>query len=50
MHPLMLAGLLPDSRQVSRDAARAHAILTRRRKLEDPPPRRIRMWRPVLQS
>lgn len=50
MNPLMFEGLLPDSRQVSRDAAERHAILTARKKREyafRPP---TRAWRPVLQS
>ena len=51
MHPLMFVGLLPDSRQVSRDAAERHAILTARKGGEDtrrrPPMRR---WRLVPQS
>jgi len=35
MNPLMYEGLLPDSRQVSRDAAECHAILTARGKRHD---------------
>lgn len=50
MHPLMYAGLLPDSRQVSRDAAERHRILTARTKREDAPAPRFRAWRPVPQS
>lgn len=35
MHPLMYAVILPDSRRVSREAARRHAILTAREERED---------------
>jgi len=49
MHPLLLEGLMPDSLQVSRDAARRHAILTARKKSEHAPRRRFRAWRPALQ-
>ncbi|MGC5170452.1 hypothetical protein ACPW96_02470 [Micromonospora sp. DT81.3] len=31
MHPLMFIDLVPDSHQVSRDAAQRHAILSARR-------------------
>lgn len=50
MHPLLLEGLMPDSLQVSRDAARRHAILTARAERESAPRRRFRAWRPVLQT
>ncbi|GAA3207908.1 hypothetical protein [Microbacterium terregens] len=50
MHPLMYAGLLPDSRQVSRDAAERHARTTVRRRREDAHRPRFRAWRPLLQS
>jgi len=50
MHPLMLVGLLPDSRQVGRDAARRHAILTARKRLEDPGRPGTRRWHAVPQS
>ena len=50
MNPLMLVGLMPDSRQVSRDAARRHAILTAHKKIEDPGRPRTRSWHAVPQS
>ena len=37
MHPMLLIGLLPDSEQVSREAAQRHAILTARSERESPP-------------
>ena len=50
MNPLMFEGLLPDSRQVSRDAAERHAVLTARKKDDDAPRARFRVWRLALQS
>ena len=50
MNPLMLTGLLPDSRQVSRDAAERHATLTALRQREKPPRPRFRAWRLVPQT
>ncbi len=50
MNPLMFVGLLPDSRQVSRDAAARHAILTARKKRETAPRPRFRAWRLVPQN
>jgi hypothetical protein len=50
MHPLMLVGLLPDSRQVSRDAAERHAILTTLKQREKPPRPRFRVLRPAPQT
>ena len=51
MHPLMLIALLPDSRQLSRDAAERHAILTALKGREDTPRRApLRRWRLVPQS
>ena len=50
MHPLMLIGLLPDSRQVSREAAARHAVLTARRAGDDRPRPRSRAWLRLLPS
>jgi len=51
MNPLMFEGLLPDSRQMSRDAAERHAILTSRTtRREHPPYARRRAPRLVPQS
>jgi hypothetical protein len=50
MNPLMFEGLLPDSRQVSRDAAERHAILTSRTQREHPPRARLQAPRLVPQS
>lgn len=50
MNPLMFEGLLPDSRQVSRDAAERHAVLTSHAKRELPPRLRLRAPRLVPQS
>jgi hypothetical protein len=50
MHPLMFVGLLPDSRQVSRDAAQRHAILTTLKQRERPPRPRFRGLRLVPQT
>ena len=49
MHPLMLVGLLPDSRQVSREAAERHAILAARESRVRPAKRRFRALRLALQ-
>jgi hypothetical protein len=38
MNPLMLDGMVPDSGQVSRDAAERHAILTAGRSHDDASP------------
>jgi hypothetical protein len=46
----MFEGLLPDSRQVSRDAAERHAILTALKQRERPPRPRFRALRPVPQT
>jgi len=35
MHPLIMIGLLPDSRQVSREASERHAILTALKERDD---------------
>ena len=49
MNPLMLVGLLPDSRRVSREAAERHAILAARESWVRPVRRRSHAWRPALQ-
>ena len=49
MNPLMLVGLLPDSRRVSREAAERHAILAARESRVRPVKPRRRAWRPLLQ-
>ncbi|MET0781136.1 MAG: hypothetical protein ABWZ16_06430 [Microbacterium sp.] len=49
MHPLMLFGLLPDSRRVSREAAERHAILAARHSRIPAVKPRIRALRLVLQ-
>ena len=49
MNPLMLTGLLPDSRRVSREAAERSAILSAREKRVRVVTRRSRAWRLALQ-
>lgn len=50
LHPLMYEGLLPDSRQVSRDAARRHMILAHRAERGDARRPRLRAWRRRVQT
>lgn len=49
MHPMMLVGLLPDSRRVSREAAERHAILAARPQHVPAVKPRLRALRLVLQ-
>jgi hypothetical protein len=48
--PLMYEALLPDSRTVSRDAARRHAFLAAREERGEARPSHLRAWRLGLRS
>jgi len=50
MHPLMYGSFLPDSRQVSREAAERHAMLTRRPERTREPRTWFAAFRAVPQS
>ena len=50
MNPLMYGGLLPDSRQVSSEAAARHAILAAGKERDSAYRPRLRTWHPVPQG